>query len=120
MQRGKQLAERAQSTSKLLREDISRGQRKGLNADGSPFDAAQDPSGVAGLTKRLEDYATAFEQISAATGARSILLMQADPETSQCGRCSLRAVQGAALLGGSCLLVWWVSMSMLLTCAGRR
>ena len=83
VQRGKQLAERAQSTSKLLREDISRGQRKGVKADGSPLDAAQDPSGVAGLTKRLEDYAAAFEQISTATGARSVMLMQADSETSQ-------------------------------------
>ncbi len=92
MQRGKQLAERAQSTSKLLREDISRGQRKGLKADGSPLDAAQDPSGVAGLTKRLEDYAAAFERISAATGARPILLMHAYPETPLCEWCSLRAV----------------------------
>ncbi|CAK0783412.1 hypothetical protein CVIRNUC_006611 [Coccomyxa viridis] len=72
VQRGKQLAERAQSTSKLLREDISRGQRKGLKADGSPLDAAQDPSGVAGLTKRLEDYAAAFERISAATGTSGV------------------------------------------------
>ena len=85
VQRGKQLAERAQSTSKLLREGVNRGQRRGLKADGSPLDPALDPSGVAGLTKRLEDYAAAFEQISAATGARPSLLVQAGPDRSLCG-----------------------------------
>lgn len=72
VQRGKQLAERAQSTSKLLREDIKGGQRGAPRADGSPStETEQDPSGVAGLTKRLEDYVAAFEQISAATGTPS-------------------------------------------------
>ena len=73
VQRGKQLSERAQSTSKLLREDITRGPRRASRADGAAVDAGEDRSGVASLTKRLEDYAAAFNQISAATGVMHLL-----------------------------------------------
>ncbi|CAL5220665.1 g2711 [Coccomyxa viridis] len=72
VQRGKQLAERAQSTSKLLREDIARGARRASRADGAAADAGEDPSGVASLNKRLEDYAAAFNQISTATGTSGV------------------------------------------------
>ena len=76
MQRGKQLAEHARSTSKLLREDITRGPRPASRAGGAAADAGEDPSGVASLTKRLEDYAAAFDQISTATGVRHPLWRQ--------------------------------------------
>ena len=75
VQRGKQLAERAQSTSKLLRED-AKGPRRASQLDRSEADAGEHPSGVAGLTKRLEDYAAAFDQISTATGTLQALWFQ--------------------------------------------
>lgn len=76
VQRGKQLAERAQSTSKLLREDVTRGPRRASRAGGAAADAGEDPLGVTSLTKRLEDYAGAFDQISTATGAMHCLWHQ--------------------------------------------
>ena len=69
LQRGKQLAERAQSTSKLLREDIDKGMRRTSHRDGFPAEPDEEAAGVADLAKRLDDYAAAFAQISAATGA---------------------------------------------------
>ena len=75
VQRGKQLAERAQSTSKLLREDV-KGPRRASQLDRSEADTGEHPSGVAGLTKRLEDYAAAFDQISTATGPLQALCYQ--------------------------------------------
>ena len=75
VQRGKQLAERAQSTSKLLREDI-KGPRRPSQLDRSEADTGEHPSGVAGLTKRLEDYAAAFDRISTATGPLQALCYQ--------------------------------------------
>ena len=75
VQRGKQLAERAQSTSKLLREDV-KGPRRASQLEISGADTSENPSGVAGLTKRLEDYAAAFDQISTATGTLQALWYQ--------------------------------------------
>ncbi|EIE19202.1 hypothetical protein COCSUDRAFT_59686 [Coccomyxa subellipsoidea C-169] len=84
LQRGRELAERAQSTSKLLREDLTRGvapkqARRPSWADTSA--AASSPAagnaskdaaaggGVAGAAKRLEEFTAAFARISEATGA---------------------------------------------------
>lgn len=68
VQRGKQLAERAQSTSKLLREDIDKGVRRASRTDGFPMEPNEEAAGVADLAKRQDDYAAAFAQISTATG----------------------------------------------------
>ncbi len=78
------MAERAQSTSKLLRKDVMRGiaavaakQRPSWVAAAEPAasgtggNASEDApgGGVAGLAKRLEDFEAAFARISDATGA---------------------------------------------------
>ena len=93
VQRGREMAERALSTSKLLREDILRGvagaaspkqaakQRPSWAAAADPAaggaggNAARDApgGGVAGLAKRLEDFQAAFARISVATGAGALI-----------------------------------------------
>lgn len=90
MQRGRELAERAQSTSKLLREDVLRGAAAPKQAPRRPswvdHPAAGGPAaggpggnatmdapggGVAALAKHLEDFTAAFARISEATGAKA-------------------------------------------------